>query len=70
MVFEESIQGYADQLPHAVTFSTYILAPPPVSAMWDATNREFGAVYSGQKAPEEAGAALAQEMQRLLDTSE
>ena len=70
MTFDESIQGYADQLPHAVTFKTYILAPPPVSGMWDATNREFGAVYSGQKSTEEAGAALAEEMQKLLDTSE
>ena len=42
MAFDEDMQGYADQLPHAVTFSTYILAPPPVSAMWAATNSEFG----------------------------
>lgn len=70
MSFAETIQGYADQLPHAVTFKTYILAPPPVSSMWDATNREFGAVYSGQKTPEEASVVLAEEMQNLLETSE
>lgn len=68
--FEESIQGYADQLPHAVTFKTYIVAPPPVSAMWDATNREFGAVYSGQKTPKQASADLVATMQELLETSQ
>ena len=65
MEFDESMQGYADQLPHAITFSTYILSPAPVSAMWDATNREFGAVYSGQKTPEEASADLLAEMAKL-----
>ena len=70
MSFGEDMQGYADQLPHAVTFSVYILAPPPVSAMWAATNSEFGAVYSGQKTSEQAGADLMAEMQNLLDTSE
>ncbi|HIC88889.1 MAG TPA: sugar ABC transporter substrate-binding protein [Anaerolineae bacterium] len=69
MKFEESMQGYAEQLPHAVTFKTYIIAPPPVSAMWDATNREFGAVYSGQKTPEQASADLVATMQKLLETS-
>lgn len=70
MTFEASIQGYADQLPHAVTFKTYILAPPPVAAMWDATNREFGAVYSGQKSAEQAGADLVAEMENLLTTAQ
>lgn len=70
LVFEEAIQGYAEQLPHAVTFATYILSPAPVSAMWDATNREFGSVYSGQKTPDEAAADLADEMQNLLESSE
>ncbi len=65
MTFDESMQGYADQLPHAITFSTYIQSPAPVSAMWDATNREFGAVYSGQKTPEEASADLLAEMAKL-----
>ncbi len=64
--FDEEITGYAQQLPNAITFSTYILAPPPVSAMWAATNQEFGAVYSGQKSSEEAGVALMQAMEELL----
>ena len=70
MEFDTDIQGYADQLPFAVTFKTYILAPPPVSGMWDATNREFGSVYSDQKSSAEAGAALVDEMQKLLDDNE
>lgn len=67
IVIDDAMTGYADQLPHAVTFNDYILSPPPVSAMWESTNREFGAVYSGQKNTEEAGADLAERMQELLD---
>jgi multiple sugar transport system substrate-binding protein len=65
MKFDEAMQGYAQQLPHAVTFKTYIVAPPPVSSMWDTTNREFGAVYSGQKTVEQASADLVAAMADL-----
>ncbi len=59
-------QGYADQLPHAITFKQYIESPAPVSGMWDATNREFASVYSGQKTPEQAARDLIRSMQELL----
>jgi multiple sugar transport system substrate-binding protein len=67
--FSEDQTGYAEQLPNAITLNEYIVAPPPVSAMWESTNREFGAVYSGQKSVEEAASDLAERMQELLDTS-
>lgn len=67
--FEAEMTGYADQLPYAITFNDYIVSPPPVSAMWAATNQEFGAVYSGQKTVEQAAADLVDRMQELLETS-
>ena len=66
MIFPEPLEGYVKQLPHAITFKTYILSPPPVSAMWNATNREFGAVYSGQKDTGQAAADLVKQMEELL----
>jgi multiple sugar transport system substrate-binding protein len=66
MQFPQDMRGYVEQLPHAITFKTYIVAPPPVKAMWNATNREFGAVYSGQKEEADAAADLLEEMENLL----
>jgi len=65
--FEDAMTGYAEQLPFAITFNDYILSPPPVGAMWESTNREFGSGYSGQKSPDEAAADLVERMQELLD---
>ena len=67
MDFPKDLQGYVKQLPHAITFNTYIVAPPPVSAMSNVTNREFGAVYSGQKDEAQAAADLLAEMEKLLE---
>jgi multiple sugar transport system substrate-binding protein len=67
--FPEAEQGYADQLPHAITLKQYIESPAPVSGLWDATNREFAAVYSGQKAPERAAADLLRAMEELLQNN-
>ncbi len=65
--FPEAEQGYVEQLPFAITFSQYILSPSPVSAMWDAVNREFAAVYSGQKASEQAAVDLVDTMNEILN---
>ncbi len=59
-------QGYADQLPHAITFDQYIRSPAPVSGMWAATNRHFGSVYSGERTPAQAASALIAELEELL----
>ncbi|MDA3947905.1 MAG: extracellular solute-binding protein, partial [Spirochaeta sp.] len=67
--FPESEQGYADQLPHAITLKQYIDSPAPVSGLWDATNREFAAVYSGQKSPERAARDLLAAMERVLQNN-
>lgn len=64
--FPEHLQGYAEQLPHAITFKTYIVSPARVSTMWEATNREFGSVYSGQKAPEQASLDLVAKVEEAL----
>jgi multiple sugar transport system substrate-binding protein len=64
--FPEGLQGYAQQLPHAITFRKYILSPAPVSAMWNVTNREFGALYSGQKDVKQAAADLVNQMEGFL----
>lgn len=69
LVFPEGEQGYADQLPHAITFKQYIESPAPVSGLWDATNREFGAVFSGQKSIDRAAADLLAAMERLLQNN-
>lgn len=64
--FPPSETGYANQLPHAITFKQYIDSPAPVSAMWDATNREFASVFSGQKTPEQASRDLLDAIEILL----
>jgi multiple sugar transport system substrate-binding protein len=67
--FPEALQGYAEQLPYAITFNEYIQAPPPVQSMWESTNREFGAVYSGQKSTQKAAEDLVARMHELLEQS-
>jgi len=66
LTFPASEQGFADQLPHAITFKQYIDSPAPVNGMWDATNREFGSVFSGQKTVEQAANDLMRAMNQLL----
>lgn len=65
--FPEALQGYAEQLPHAITFNQYIISPAPVSGMWAATNRAFSSVYSGQNTAEQAADNLLREITDLLD---
>jgi multiple sugar transport system substrate-binding protein len=64
--FPPSEQGYADQLPNAITFKQYIDSPAQVNSMWEATNREFASVYSGQKTSAQASIDLVNQMKALL----
>ena len=60
-------QGYADQLPFAQTFKTYIESPLEVNAMWEIINREFASVYSGQKTVDAASSNVIEELKTLLN---
>ncbi|KRA99817.1 ABC transporter substrate-binding protein [Devosia sp. Root685] len=64
--FPENEQGYVDMLPQAQTFERYISSPIAVSSMTGLINREFGAVFSGQRSPEEASQLVLDELQTLL----
>ncbi|WEK04505.1 MAG: sugar ABC transporter substrate-binding protein [Candidatus Devosia phytovorans] len=64
--FPPTEQGYVEMLPLAQTFERYISSPIPVSTMTALINREFGAVYSGQRSPDEAAQAVIAELQDLL----
>jgi len=64
--FSQGEQGYADQLPYAVTFKQYIDSPAQVNSMWELTNREFGSVFSGQMTSAQASVDLVNHMQALL----
>ena len=66
--FPKAEQGYVEELPKAITFykAGYVPSPASVPSMWEATNREFGAVFSGQKAPEQAGTDLVAQLKSLL----
>jgi multiple sugar transport system substrate-binding protein len=64
--FPKEEEGYVKMLPQAVTFGQYTTSPARVSSMWEATNREFGNVFSGQKSPDQAGSDLVDAMKGLL----
>lgn len=64
--FPAAEQGYVEMLPLAQTFERYISSPMPVSSMWALVNREFGAVFSGQRSSEEAAAVLLKDLEELL----
>jgi multiple sugar transport system substrate-binding protein len=64
--FRPAEEGYVQMLPLAQTFERYISSPIPVSSMTALINQEFGAVYSGQRSPEEAGALVIAELEKLL----
>jgi multiple sugar transport system substrate-binding protein len=64
--FPEAEEGYVQMLPQAQTFERYISSPIPVSTMTALINREFGAVFSGQRTSEEASAAVLSELEALL----
>lgn len=65
--FPANEQGYVDMLPQAQTFERYISSPVAVSSMTGLINREFGAVFSGQRSPEEASQVVLDELQTLLE---
>ncbi|WP_193337282.1 ABC transporter substrate-binding protein [Devosia beringensis] len=65
--FPENEQGYVDMLPQARTFERYISSPIAVSSMTGLINREFGAVFSGQRSPEEASQIVLDELAALLE---
>ncbi|GLQ55873.1 ABC transporter substrate-binding protein [Devosia nitrariae] len=64
--FPESEAGYVEMMPVAQTYERYISSPIAVSSMTALVNREFGAVFSGQRSPEEASKAILTELQDLL----
>ena len=66
LTFPENEQGYVQMLPLAQTFERYISSPIAVSSMTAVINREFGAVFSGQRTAEEASQAVLAELQDLL----
>lgn len=65
--FPEAEQGYVEMLPKAITFNKYVSSPASVPSMWESTNRQFGAVYSGQKSPEQASTDLIADLEGLLE---
>lgn len=66
LAFPEAEQGYVEMLPQAQTFERYISSPIPVPSLQTVINREFGAVFSGQRTPEEASQAVLTELDALL----
>lgn len=64
--FPAAEQGYVEMLPLAQTFERYISSPIKVSSMTALINREFGAVYSGQRSADEAAAVVIGELEGLL----
>ena len=67
LTFPEAEQGYLEMLPLAQTFERYISSPAPVSSMSAIINREFGAVFSGQREPAEASEIVLNELNDLLE---
>jgi len=59
-------KGYVELIPQAQTFYKYIISPVRVQTMWAITNRQFGAVYSGQKSIEQASKDLIKEIGEAL----
>jgi multiple sugar transport system substrate-binding protein len=66
LAFPPAEQGYLEMLPLAQTFERYISSPIPVSSMTALVNREFGAVFSGQRTSKAAADAVVAELQKLL----
>lgn len=66
LTFSEGQRGYVEQLPLTITLNQYVFSPAPVTSMWNATNAEFAAVYSGQKTIEQASADLHAQISQIL----
>jgi len=59
-------EGFVDSIPQAQTFYEYIISPVRVQTMWALTNREFGAVFSGQKSVEQGSKDLIEGIKEAL----
>jgi multiple sugar transport system substrate-binding protein len=62
----EAEKAYAEQLTYGTSFRDYIFSGANVNGMWAATNREFGAAFSGQKTVEQASTDLVKAFSTLL----
>ncbi len=59
--------GYAKQLPFAITLKQYIESPAPVSGMEHAVNSALTSVYSGEKDSSEAASNMVRSLEELLE---
>lgn len=59
--------GYAEQLPHAVTLKQYIVSPAPVSGMENVINRALTSVYSGEKSARDAARDMIKGLDGLME---
>ncbi|MCC7447887.1 MAG: sugar ABC transporter substrate-binding protein [Anaerolineae bacterium] len=64
--FKEAQKGYVTMLPLAITFRQYITSPAPVSGLIAAVQREFSAVFSGQKQAQQAATDLITALNDLI----
>ena len=64
--FPESESGFVEMLPEAVTFKRYTDSPVPLPGLAEATTREYAAVFSGQKMPQQAAQDLISAINTLL----
>lgn len=64
--FGKAFNAYPKQLAQARVWGDYSTSPAPIGSMWDATNKEFGAAFVGQKTYEEAAKDLLKTVQDLL----
>ena len=65
--YASEYEGYVKLIPQAQTFYEYIVSPVRVQTMWSLTNREFAAVYSGQKSVERASKDLLEAIEEALE---
>jgi multiple sugar transport system substrate-binding protein len=66
LAYPEAEAGYVQMMPLAQTFERYISSPMAVSSMTALVNREFGAVFSGQRTSQEAANVLIEDLGKLL----
>jgi len=64
--FGKAFNAFPKQLAQARVWGDYSTCPAPIGSMWDATNKEFGAAFVGQKTYEEAAQDLLKTVQDLL----
>jgi len=64
--FGKAFNAFPKQLAQARVWGDYATCPAPIGSMWDATNKEFGSAFVGQKTYEEAAQDLLKTVQDLL----